>query len=334
MVIFLNKEMYNDKKNDDDPEDLQDLALEGYDQENKTGVAGGFTYDHLYRWSSVFEETNNEAGSQHDDFHAISAAFHSIPLDAFPYAWDLDYITEEADGSHSYNVVGNSKIEEAITKAQNLLNGQISAGVCNDDNTGNCSLGGYSEPIAHFAADKSIFALHLLYQNEEDNTTLREMESEFGLLPMPKYDTDQIDYGTTSHDAYTLMTVIDHSKSSTPTKGEMISAYLQYSTEESYTNVRGYYINRIVKPKYFGTDDTNGSVTKSIELFNIIADNVEFTFISVYAPQLNGVLNNCWRDVVTGDHAGGATTAEGAYSSDSSTFDTMLEEVDTWLGLK
>jgi hypothetical protein len=114
----------------------------------------------------------------------------------------------------------------------------------------------------------------------------------------------------------------------------MISAYLQYSTEESYTNVRGYYINRIVKPKYFGTDDTNGSVTKSIELFNIIADNVEFTFISVYAPQLNGVLNNCWRDVVTGDHAGGATTAEGAYSSDSSTFDTMLEEVDAWLGLK
>ena len=334
MVVFLNKTLYNLKKGADDPEDLQDLALEGYDAANKKGQAGGFTYDHLYKWSTVVENTNGVDGYQHDDFHGISAAFSSIPLDAFPYAWDLEYLTTEADGSHSYNIVGNNKIEEAITKVQNLLDGSISAGVANNDDTGNCSLGGYSEPIAHFAADKSIFALHLLYQNEEDNTTLREMESEFGLLPMPKYDTDQIDYGTTSHDAYTLMTVIDHSQSSTPTKGEMISAYLQYSTEESYTNVRGYYINRIVKPKYFGTDDTNGSVTKSIELFNIIADNVEFTFISVYAPQLNGVLNNCWRDVVTGNHAGGAATAEGAYSSDSSTFDTMLEEVDTWLGLK
>ena len=334
MVVFLNKTMYEKKKGADDPEDLQDLALEGYDSANKQGQPGGFTYDDLYRWSTVVEETNGESGYQHDDFHAISAAFGSIPLDAFPYAWDLEYLTTEADGSHSYNIVGNNKIEEAIIKVQSLLDGSISQGVANNDDTGNCSLGGYSEPIAHFAADKSIFALHLLYQNEEDNTTLREMESEFGLLPMPKYDTDQIDYGTTSHDAYTLMTVIDHSQSSTPTKGEMISAYLQYSTEESYTNVRGYYINRIVKPKYFGTDDTNGSVTKSIELFNIIADNVEFTFISIYAPQLNGVLNNCWRDVVTGNHAGGATTAEGAYSSDSSTFDTMLEEVDTWLGLK
>ena len=126
------------------------------------------------------------------------------------------------------------------------------------------------------------------------------------------------------------MTVINHDD----TKGEMVSAYLQYSTEESYTNVRGYYINRIVKPKYFGTDDTNGSVTKSIEIFNIIADHVEFTFISVYAPQLNGILNQCWRDVVRGRHSGGATTAQGAYESDKSNYDTMLDEVDKWLGLK
>ena len=334
MVIFLNKKMYNDKKDANDPVDLQDLALEGYDSVNKVGQAGGFTYDDLYRWSTVWEDNNGESGSQHDDFHAISAGYGSIPLDAFPYAWDLEYIETNADGSHAYAVSGNAKVEAAITKAQNLLNGSISEGVSNHDDTGNCSLGGYSEPISHFAADKSIFALHILYNNETDNTTLREMSSEFGLLPMPKYDADQENYGTTAHDAYTLMTVIDHANSSIPTKGEMVSAYLQYSTEESYTNVRGYYINRIVKPKYFGTDDTNGSVTKSIAIFNIIADNVEFTFISVYAPQLNGVLNNCWRDVVTGRHAMNATTAQGAYESDAANYDTMLDEVDTWLGLK
>ena len=331
MVVFLNKKMYDDKKDANDPEDLQDLALEGYDADNKVGVAGGFTYDELYRWSTVFEETNGEAGSQHDDFHAISAGYGSIPLDAFPYAWDLDYIQENADGTHSYNIIGNNKIEEAIGKAQKLLNGQISQGVSNDNNTEGCSLGGYSEPIAHFASDKSIFTLHILYTNETDNTTLREMTSEFGLLPMPKYDAEQLDYGTTAHDAYTLMTVIDHSESSVPTKGEEICAYLQLSTEESYTNVRGYYINRIVKPKYFGTDDTNGSVTKSIAIFNIIADHVEFTFISVYAPQLNGVLNQCWRDVVTG--RGAATNAKDAYEADQATYDSSIAEVDAWLQL-
>jgi hypothetical protein len=157
------------------------------------------------------------------------------------------------------------------------------------------------------------------------------MTSEFGLLPVPKYDDEQLDYGTTAHDAYTLMTVIDHSESSVPTKGKEICAYLQLSTEESYTNVRGYYINRIVKPKYFGTDDTNGSVTKSIAIFNIIADHVEFTFISVYAPQLNGVLNQCWRDVVTG--RGAATNAKDAYEADQATYDSSIAEVDAWLQL-
>ena len=328
IVIFINKTMYDEKKGADDPEDLQDLALAG----NKT--TGGFTYDELYRWATVVEETNYESGYQHDDFHAISSAFNGVPLDALPYAWDLDFITENADGSHSYNIVGNNKIKTAVEKAQALLNGDISAGVSNDDNTGYCSLGGYTEQIAHFAADKSIFAIHILYNNREDNDMLRDMESEFGILPMPKYDENQIYYGTTPHDSYTLMTVIDHSKSSVPTKGEEVSAYLQYSTEESYTSVRNYYINRIVKPRYFGANDTSDAVIKSIEIFNIIADNIELPFISVYAPQLNGVLSNCWRNVVNGQHDLDATTAEGAYYSEQAIYDTALEEVDSWLGVK
>ena len=340
MVVFFNKTMYNDKKTTKDPEDLQDLALEGYDFEANggkgAGVAGGFTYDDLYRWSSVFEESNGIYGNQHDDFHAISSAYSSIPLDSLPYAWNLDYVVTNHDGSHSYNVVGNTKIEEAIVKAKNLLNSSLpsAVGVSNHDNTGNCSLGGYSEPISHFAADKSIFALHLLYSNETDNIMIREMNSEYGLLPMPKYDSNQLDYGTTAHDSYTLMTVIDHSNSSVPTKGEEISAYLQCSTEVSYATVRRYYIEGIVKPKYFGTDDSNGSVTKSIQIFNIIADNVEFDFLSVYAPQLNGILSSCWRKVIMGEHAYDATTAKDAYESESTVYDVMLEEVDGWLGLR
>ena len=330
MVVFLNKKVYNDMKQSGDPDDLQDLALEGYDVAAKKGKAGGFTYDDLYAWSTRVKEDNGTDGYQHDDIHGISADFSSIPLDALPYAWDLDYLVENADKSHSYNIVGNNKIEEAIGKAQALLNGQISSGVCNDDRTGGCELGGYSEPITHFAKDKSVFALHILYCTEDDNNMMRTMESEYGLLPMPKYDKDQIDYGTTAHDAYTLMTVLNHTQGE-PTDGKMVSAYLQLSTEESYTNVRGYYINRIVKPKYFGTSE---SVSKSVDIFNIIADNVEFTFISVYAPQLNNVLNTCWREVVNGEHSSGATTAADAYAADQSNFDGKLDAVDQWLGLK
>ena len=330
MVVFLNKKMYNEKKSASDPDDLQRLALEGYDLVNKSGKAGGFTYDELYRWSAVWEDNNGTKGSQHDDFHAISTGYGSIPIDALPFAWNLDYVTVNADGSHSYNIVGNAKINQAVSKAQMLLNGAISEGVSNDNNDGECSLGAYSEPIAHFAADKSIFAFGLLYGNEADNSAIREMSSEYGILPMPKYDADDISYATTAYNDYTLMTVINHVNSSVPTKGEMVSAYLQYLAEESYTNIRRYYIDSVIAPK----GKESSSTEMSVAIFNIIADNIELPFVYVYAPQLNNVLNNCWRDVVVGNHISGATTAKDAYEAESDKYDAALKNVDTWLGLR
>ena len=322
IVVFLNKTMYNEKKTSSDPADLQDVA-----------IAGDWDYDMLYRWSSVFEKINNEDGAQHDDFYGISSAFSSIPVDAFPAAWDLEFIKKESDGSHAYDIVGNSKIEEAIVKVQNLLDGTKAAGVNNADNTDECSLGGYFEPITHLANDKSVFAIHLLYATEEDNVTLREMSSDWGILPIPKYDADsQEKYGTTAHDSYTLVTVIDHNNSSIPLKGNEISTYLQYSYEQSYDCVRGYYINRVIRPKYFGSDDTTGSLAKSTKILNEIMDNVEFSFASVYAPQLNGVLNQCWRKVVLG--YADETTAEDAFLDQEGMYVSDLEAVDTWLGLK
>lgn len=319
IVVFLNKTQYNAKKSavSGAPADLQDVALEG-----------NWDYEALYKWASLYEDTDGNNADDCTDFHAISAGFESVPLDAFPYAWDLGLLTTNADGTHAYNIEGNTKADEALTKIKNILDETVSEGVCNSNRTSGCTLTGYSEPVTHFANDLSIFTLHFLYCSDDDNMAIRNMESEIGLLPMPKYDTAQANYGTTAHDSYTLMTVIDHSNSSVPTKGEMISAFLQYSTEESYTNVRGYYINRIVKTKYFGQSN---SVSKSIEIFDIIAANIEFDFFSVYAPQLNSVFNNCWRYVAMGHaEAKGSTPAE-AFANDKTTYEDALDQLDSWL---
>ena len=316
-VVFLNKDMYDAKKTSLDPDDLQDIAIEGT-----------WDYEDLYRWTTVFENTNGKNDAQHDDFYAISAAFDSTSVDALSYAWELNYLTTNPDGSHKYNIVGNQKIENAIVKAQNLLNGSISAGVNNANDTGACSLGGYSEPITHFASNKSIFAIHKLYASDEDNNIIRSMEAKFGILPMPKYTEAQENYKTTVHDSYTLISVLNHSESSVPTKGNEISAYLQYSYEESYVNIRGFYVNKIIKPKYFGTFDD----TQERELVNIILDSIDLDVLSVYAPQLNNVLARGWRDVVMG--YGSPTTAKDAYEFEKTHFDTSLESLDDWFGIE
>jgi hypothetical protein len=154
------------------------------------------------------------------------------------------------------------------------------------------------------------------------------MEDKYGLLPLPKYDKNQEQYYTAAYDGYSLMSVLDHANSSIPTKGEAISAYLQIANEESYTSVRGYYFNRIVKPKYFGTDDSLGTVTKSIALFDIIISNIRADLWTIYSTQLNN-LQWAWRDSLLADR----NSLEAQYLSRQNRFEDGLKDMDAWFGL-
>ena len=100
-------------------------------------------------------------------------------------------------------------------------------------------------------------------------------------------------------------------------------------TEESYTSVRGYYFNRIIKPKYFGTDDSEGTVTNSIALFDIIVANIEFEYWTIYSAQLNDIAW-LWRDGFRDD----AASLESVYISNEAQFTEAIHSTDVWLGLR
>ena len=307
MVIWYNKTLYDAKREDTDPENIQTHAL-----------AGAWTYNDLYTWAArLYEDSGTEAGSK-DPTDTYGLCIHHQdrgnpnPHDAIPYAWDLEFVITNQDNTHSFNIIGNEKAEAALTKYRDLI---FANGSCIN----------LSTSCENFAAGNYVFWTALIYPNEDDNMTIREMEDTYGLLPWPKYDTDQENYGTTAQDYYTLMTVLDHSESSIETKGEAVSAYLQLATEESYTSVRGYYFNRIVKPKYFGTDDSEGTVTNSIALFDIIIANIEFEFWTIYSRQLNNVAW-LWRDGVGKDGS-----LESIYKADQASYENAIIDTDNWL---
>ncbi|MBR2346806.1 MAG: hypothetical protein IKA68_04295 [Clostridia bacterium] len=309
IVMWHNKTLYDAKREDNDPENIQDLAL-----------AGLWTYEDLYRWASVFyENSNGTEGRQVDDTYALCMYTNDpCPVDALPYAWDLEFVIENNDKTHNFNIEGNEKAEEALNRFRNLFNG---VGTQKDEYQ--CST-----TTKNFAAGRYIFFTDRIFWNTENNMAIREMEDKYGLLPLPKYDAEQEQYGTTAQDYYNLLMVIDHAESSVPTKGEAVSAYLQLSCEESYTGVRGYYFNRIIKPKFFGTDDSEGTVTKSIALFDIIVDNIEFDYCTIYSPQLNNV-NHLWRGACYSDN-----TLEYRYQTNKEAYEKAIMETDAWLGLR
>ncbi len=305
MIIWHNKTLYDKKKEKEDPENMQDVAL-----------AGQWTYEELYRWTSRFYvDSNGESGRQKNDTYALMAFVGDpCPRDAFPYAWDLEFVIENNDGTHSFNIVGNQKIEDALTKCRNLLRGE----------------GTSSDASAHnFAAGCAIFYMERLYSSYESNMAIREMDDKYGILPMPKYDIEQEEYGTTAQDYYTLMFVLDHSKNDGGIKGEAISAFLQLATEESYTGVRGYYFNRIIKPKFFGTDDSEGTVTKSIALFDVIVANIKFDYCYIYSMQLENI-NHLWRGATAADED---RSLSALYNERKQAFEEAITKTDAWFGL-
>jgi hypothetical protein len=309
VVMWYNKTLYDEKREDTDHENIQELALDGL-----------WTYDELYMWANrLYEDSNGTAGKQADDTYGFATRAPNIntqpiPKDALAAAFDVEILITNPDGTHSYNIIGNDKAEKVRDMWIKIF-----------EVSGTWGDGGST---ANFASGKYLFWSAEMYPGKQDNMTIREMDDKYGLLPMPKYNSDQEQYYTASYDGYSLMSVLDHAKSTVQTKGEAISAFLQLATEESYTSVRGYYFNRIVKPKYFGTDDSEGTVSNSIALFDIIIANITFEFWTIYSNQL-GNLTWAWRDSMLASR----NSLEAQYLAKQAEFDKSLREMDAWFGL-
>ena len=112
MVVWHNKTLYDKHKEAGDPDNIQELALEGL-----------WTYEELYRWTSTFyEDSNGVSGRQDDDTYALMAS-NSLPCprDCILYAWDISTVIENPDKTHSFNIVGNEKLDRALVMYRNLI---------------------------------------------------------------------------------------------------------------------------------------------------------------------------------------------------------------------
>ncbi len=313
MIIWHNMDLYDRLRQSDDPADIQDLVL-----------SGQWTYAEMYRWASTY--INGGSDSECNDIYGVSiqgATFPEQPGMAIPYAWDLSFVTTNADGTHTFNLTNNTKAEKALEDFRKLYGAGGNAwDVFTEKKSDKCTCG----TGGHFVSGHILFKGDVIFWDKASNLAIREMKDRYAILCWPKYDTKQEQYATTSQDYFTCMMVLDHSKSSVPTKGEAVSAYLQYGTEYSYTYVRGYYFEKIIKPKFFGTDDSDGHVTKSITIFTTIIDNLGYEFETIYSPMLERVINRVWKDSL---HGGG--TIQQKYTAKKNAYDNALKELDKWL---
>lgn len=319
MIMWHNKNLYESllKKTQDkeSPLDIQD-----------TVTAGNWTYSELFKWANYHE--NLDAESNSGDIFGLymnGEQYPTEPFDVIPYAWDIDFmLKDEQTGKYSYNFVGNTKANEAIKQFRDLWSQK---GTATETTKG-----------PSFPSGRLLFKASVIWFDEAGCIARREMKDRFSILPWPKYDEKQDHYASTSQDYYTTMAVVNHARSPITTRGEQISAYMQYGTEYSYTNVRMTYFKEIVEQKYFG-QFPDGTTEKSIAIFNTIIENLEYDFATIYSPMLGGVVSQCWRMNVLLKNDGvskdlGTTTVSQKFADNDDAYDKALDELYEWFGLE
>lgn len=131
---------------------------------------------------------------------------------------------------------------------------------------------GYDYKTA-FASGKSLFAVCSL---ESASTHLRDMTDGYGLLPMPKFDTNQEKYQNSARDSSNLTGVaVDCDKL------DAVGAMLELMNYYSYYNVTPAYYEVAMKTKYLADSD-------SANMFDLILDGVVVDFGEIYSLAISG----------------------------------------------
>ena len=264
---------------------LYDLAL-----------SGGWTYGAFYTYVTnlEYEELDGQKGKTDGDSYILAAMRPSESYDGFLAAFDLKLLTKQDNGRYSVNVEGNTTMSNAAIAIKDLYssNGSYlakSTATVND----------------LFASGRTLFAVDIMYRSADQNAKYVNMKDSYGILPLPKYTTDQPNYYTTPQDAYNIMSVIVGDN----VDPEMVSATLETLSSESYKNIRPYYFENIVKSRYF-------SGLKSAQVFDLVLDSVVFDTGVIYMMQLNGLIGP-WRSACDGSDLGQkyAEIAEGVEQS-------------------
>ena len=122
---------------------------------------------------------------------------------------------------------------------------------------------------------------------EMENSVMRNMEDEYGVVPMPKYDTTQDGYYTLLHDQFTVVTI---PATVVGARLSEVSAVLEAMSSASYTLVKPVYYEETLRTK-IAQDPT------AAEMMDIITDNVYIDAGILYISSL-GSYHHSLRSVV------------------------------------
>jgi len=229
-----------------------------------------------YQYSLVrdfyFDINGNNREDNGDLYGFITNEY--ISSDPYWVACEVPILGRDADGSYQY-VLNIEKLSDMVDKLLTLYNA-----------TGTCV-------IVHETADAEQNTMRKMFSEghgamvtlrlmEVEHSDMRNMESPYGIVPMPKYNEEQENYHTLMHDQFTVVSV---TATVLEEDFDVMGAFLEAMASESHRTVIPAYYESALKYKYSHDPE-------SWEMLDIVVENITTDAGIVYTSALSNIHHN------------------------------------------
>ncbi|MBQ5362071.1 MAG: hypothetical protein IIU63_01870, partial [Clostridia bacterium] len=178
-----------------------------------------------------YRDTNGSGKADEGDFFGFVSCW-GINVDAYWASCDMPIVEKNAEGEYEF-VLDIARYSDVMDKILYLLYDCGGTSVY-DAITDNVEQDLMREVFSR--GESAMTTLRLVAVEQPD---LRNMEQAYGIVPVPKYEASQPEYGTIMHDQFTVFCIPVTVSSK---KLEMVGATMEVMASES---------ERLVKPAYY-----------------------------------------------------------------------------------
>lgn len=186
------------------------------------------------------DANNNNAKDLGDKFGFVTNTCTAV--DPYWSAFRQKILSKDENGEFYFDVDTDS-VTTATDKVNNLFHNSNGTLILPHQAGTD---GEYEIAMQGFASDLYAFGTFRLIAVESE--FLIGMESPYGILPMPKLDTDQTEYGSFFHDMHSLIGIMGTLPES---RLPLVGAVLEVFSAYSYNETRGVYLDTALKGRYF-----------------------------------------------------------------------------------
>lgn len=231
---------------------------------------GAWTFDKFVELGGeIYQDINGNSIRDLEDIYGIGFD-NGCAIDAVWSGFDLSIFSRTSDGWFEFDV-NPEKLYDTFNRLSDMLYG-AKGSVVNGIDDEEAAFYGDENAVSHFASGSHLFFVEAI--GYTDSELLRNMQDDYGLLPFPKYDENQKEYYSFSHDTFASVAI-----PITNSNPDLVGAVFEAMASYSYRNTMPTYLDVVLKGQYM-------SDPQSRKMVDIIVDGIALDAAWIYLHTL------------------------------------------------